>query len=482
MSGPQLMRTSAANWPSDDAAGEKSYVFRGGSSCKSSDEESVRFIFVDMLCIIAAVAIGNNASHPARVPIASTLAVLGLYTFSTLQICSLTGQFRWPIVVSAAREQRRMAMALGASTALWSIVAIGISPLSPTAVMISGVLAFLFMSICHTLRRRSLQRRVETNQGGRKVLIVGATDTGRELREFVCANPHLGMRVVGFCDNQVRRQDGVLGSLSSLEYIATSLMVDEIFICNEWKREDLLRTVRVLEPQGVNITVISSPRLFERGGYEMGPFQAVPLRLHRVPLLGKFAKRLMDIVFSAAALVVLAPLLALVALAIKLDSSGPVLYSSTRIGRRGRKFKCLKLRTMVQDADEQKARLHILNERKGPFFKMARDPRITRLGKVLRRYSIDEMPQFWNVLLGDMSLVGPRPHPLDDCEKYGHSDLRRLQVSPGLTGLWQVTARRDPSFERAMSLDLEYIDNWSLMLDLKILLKTIPVVCGGMGQ
>jgi lipopolysaccharide/colanic/teichoic acid biosynthesis glycosyltransferase len=190
----------------------------------------------------------------------------------------------------------------------------------------------------------------------------------------------------------------------------------------------------------------------------------------------------MDIVFSAAALVVLAPLLALVALAIKLDSSGPVLYSSTRIGRRGRKFKCLKLRTMVQDADEQKARLHILNERKGPFFKMARDPRITRLGKVLRRYSIDEMPQFWNVLLGDMSLVGPRPHPLDDCEKYGHSDLRRLQVNPGLTGLWQVTARRDPSFERAMSLDLEYIDNWSLMLDLKILLKTIPVVCGGMGQ
>ena len=136
---------------------------------------------------------------------------------------------------------------------------------------------------------------------------------------------------------------------------------------------------------------------------------------------------------------------------------------------------------MIHNADAMKAGLRSENEREGPFFKIVRDPRITRLGRILRRYSLDELPQLWNVLTGEMSLVGPRPHPLDDCQFYLPQDLRRLDVTPGITGLWQVTARRDPSFQRNMALDLEYIERWSLTMDMRILYKTIFVVLQGTG-
>jgi lipopolysaccharide/colanic/teichoic acid biosynthesis glycosyltransferase len=152
------------------------------------------------------------------------------------------------------------------------------------------------------------------------------------------------------------------------------------------------------------------------------------------------------------------------------------------VGRKGKKFRCYKFRTMVADAELAKERLRLSNERDGPFFKMQNDPRITRSGVWLRRFSVDELPQLINVVLGDMSLVGPRPHPLDDFELYRAEDLRRLDVKPGVTGLWQVTARRNPSFEANMALDLEYIERWSLGLDAKILLKTLPAVLRAEGN
>lgn len=207
------------------------------------------------------------------------------------------------------------------------------------------------------------------------------------------------------------------------------------------------------------------------------------MELLREPIsaLGLFLKRFVDVLGSAFVLLAAAPLLGLLAMAIRLDSPGPISYSSWRMGRRGRKFRCYKLRTMVANADELKDGLRQQNERNGPFFKMENDPRVTRLGRWVRKYSFDELPQLWNVLRGDMSLVGPRPHPLDDYERYQPEDVRRLDVKPGITGLWQVYARRDPSFEKNMSLDLEYIETWSLWLDAKILLKTFQAVMSGSG-
>jgi lipopolysaccharide/colanic/teichoic acid biosynthesis glycosyltransferase len=206
------------------------------------------------------------------------------------------------------------------------------------------------------------------------------------------------------------------------------------------------------------------------------------LSTEQIPRLGLFIKRIVDLFLSAAALLLLWPLMLLIAIAVKLESPGPAIYSAIRAGKKGRTFACYKFRTMVDGANSIKGILRPMNQRRGPFFKIADDPRVTRLGRLLRRYSLDELPQFWNVLKGDMTLVGPRPHPLDDVALYLPEHHSRLDVKPGLTGLWQVTARADPSFEICMLLDLSYIERWSLLLDCKILLKTIPALLAGEGQ
>jgi len=173
--------------------------------------------------------------------------------------------------------------------------------------------------------------------------------------------------------------------------------------------------------------------------------------------------------------------LLLIAMAIQFDSKGPIFYCAERIGRKGRTFRCYKFRTMVKDADRLKADLEHMNERDGILFKIANDPRVTRVGAVLRKYSLDELPQFYNVLRGDMSLVGPRPPMAAEVEQYDLAHLRRLDVLPGITGLWQVEARQDPSFDSYISLDTAYVENWSLWLDLKILARTVHVVLSGTG-
>jgi exopolysaccharide biosynthesis polyprenyl glycosylphosphotransferase len=191
---------------------------------------------------------------------------------------------------------------------------------------------------------------------------------------------------------------------------------------------------------------------------------------------------MVDIVFSGLALIILSPVLLAIAVAIKLDSRGPIFYFSERIGKKGRVFRCTKFRTMVRDAEKRRADVMHLNERDGILFKISNDPRVTRIGRFLRRYSLDELPQFFNVLRGDMSIVGPRPPIVSEVREYRLSDLRRLDVTPGITGLWQVKARQDPSFDNYVSLDVAYIDNWSVWLDLKIIVRTIAVVFAGTGS
>ena len=206
------------------------------------------------------------------------------------------------------------------------------------------------------------------------------------------------------------------------------------------------------------------------------------LRREAIPALGRLAKRILDLLVASIAILLLWPLMLVIAVAVKLESRGSVIYPSLRVGKKGIPFPCYKFRTMVPEANGLRKTLRHLNQRRGPFFKIANDPRVTRLGRFLRKYSLDELPQLWNVLKGDMSLVGPRPHPLEDVELYRLGHEQRLEVKPGMTGLWQVTARGNPSFETCMLLDVEYIRHWNLLLDCKILLRTIPAVFAGEGQ
>src|SRR3954467_4379884 len=209
---------------------------------------------------------------------------------------------------------------------------------------------------------------------------------------------------------------------------------------------------------------------------------ALTFECQPLPTGASLVKRGMDLVFSSVGLILLAPLMAVIALIIKMESSGPVLYRSWRVGQNGKIFVFLKFRTMVVNAEELKESLQHLNEREGLLFKISNDPRTTRCGRFLRRYSLDELPQLVNVLRGEMALVGPRPPSLDEYERYTAEHQIRLAAKPGITGLWQISARNDPSFARALSLDRSYIENWSPWLDLKILLKTMPVVLQGDGR
>jgi exopolysaccharide biosynthesis polyprenyl glycosylphosphotransferase len=327
--------------------------------------------------------------------------------------------------------------------------------------------------------------------GEQNVLIVGAGRLGREMASILERERIHGRTVVGFVDEREAVEGDVLGRLSDLARIARSEFVDEVILAIPDQPELARQVIRESRRNRLNIRVI--PELYgqpeESRDRRPNPlvleyFGGLPvLALHqeRTPATSLFWKRVLDIVLSAAALMVAAPLMAMIALAIKLASPGPVLYRAKRVGFKGRKFICNKFRTMVANADQLKDGLRANNERQGPCFKIAADPRVTRLGQFLRRYSLDELPQFWNVLWGEMSLVGPRPHPIDDVAHYRLDHLRRLDVTPGITGLWQITARRDPSFQRNMTLDLEYIEHWNLRMDLKILWKTVFVMLHGSG-
>jgi exopolysaccharide biosynthesis polyprenyl glycosylphosphotransferase len=275
--------------------------------------------------------------------------------------------------------------------------------------------------------------------------------------------------------------------IAELESIIAREPVDEVFVTlPREKYGQLVDTiVRLCEEQGIIVRIQSDLFKLKIARWQVDELGGIPIVTIRSgpsdgwPLL---AKRLIDICGSSLLLVALAPLFVGVALGIKLDSPGPVFFIQERVGLNGRRFKLVKFRTMVVGADQQQQELECLNEAAGPVFKIKGDPRITRLGRFLRRYSIDELPQLFNVLRGEMSLVGPRPLPVRDIERIdarGHK--RRLSVKPGVTCLWQVNGRSNVSFNEWVRLDLEYIDKWSLGLDMKILLKTIPAVLKGSG-
>ena len=336
-----------------------------------------------------------------------------------------------------------------------------------------------------TARGRVWDRPSQARRSQRsKVLIIGTSPAARSLAAYFRQHPSSGYSVCGFVDDRTPAGRDVLGKVSELSRIALAGFVDEVILPGRCD-PDLVQRV-LAEARRIRLTVRVVPDLFglDPKVVTLDRLGDLPvLSVHSVPApgMGTMAKRAMDVVISITALVAGFPLFALVASLIAGTSNGPIFYNGWRAGQKGRRFLCHKFRTMVVGADAERARLRQQNERRGPIFKIANDPRVTRLGRWLRRYSLDELPQFWNVLRGEMSLVGPRPHPLDDFDLYDPEHLQRLAVKPGITGLWQVSARNDPSFERSMLLDLEYIEHWSLWLDLQILCKTFAAVVRGSG-
>ncbi|GAA1134209.1 sugar transferase [Kribbella jejuensis] len=341
------------------------------------------------------------------------------------------------------------------------------------------------------LLHRQISKRRFLNRCMRQVLVVGRNDQVTTLRRHLEERKTDGYVVVASClprgdafeepepERLGRAEMDILKAVDEWEVDVVAVAADP-----ELTGHSLRKLSWALEQRGVELIV--SPGIVEVAGPRISirPVAGLSLlHLERPSVSGgpHVLKNVFDRVVGCLMLLALAPLLLVTAIVVKLTSRGPVLFKQTRVGRGGEQFKMLKFRTMVVDAEERKAELHALNEGNGILFKLRDDPRITKVGKYLRRFSIDELPQLVNVLRGDMSLVGPRPPLPAEVAQYQIDDARRMLVKPGLTGLWQVSGRSDLTWEESMRLDLRYADNWSIALDLLILWKTARAVLGSDG-
>jgi exopolysaccharide biosynthesis polyprenyl glycosylphosphotransferase len=323
------------------------------------------------------------------------------------------------------------------------------------------------------------------------VLIAGTNETARKIARTIEQHPYWGFRILGFVSEQGDEPQAAveghphLGPMEEIATIVEENVVDEvIFALHRQELHRLENLLLQLEEQGIRARLALDLFPHARARVQVGTFEELPLLTYSTTPTSElrlFAKRLMDIAISLVVLALTLPAMLLIATILKIAYGGAVLYRQTRCGLYGRRFTLLKFRTMIDNADQRQQALSHLNEMDGPVFKMKQDPRVTPIGRWLRRLSLDELPQLWNVVKGDMSLVGPRPPVPQEVSAYQRWQRRRLSMRPGLTCLWQIQGRNDLDFDRWMELDLEYIDNWSPFLDLKILAKTIPVVLSGRG-
>lgn len=355
--------------------------------------------------------------------------------------------------------------------------------------------AGFFMGVLISLGR-ALVLMVQAHQrrrgvGVRRIVIVGAGEVGRRVMRTLVARPDLGYHIVGYVDDNPDKGEGGLGRIKGLgdldklpEVIAIE-NVDEVIITLPWTyQRRILSILRECERRHVGARLV--PDLFQMSlsRVEVSDLGGVPLIEVREIAFSKTAliiKRAMDVVGASLALLLGWPLFALIALAIKLDSPGPVLFTQERVGKDYKRFTIYKFRSMRVGAEDELEILKEVAEHNDVTFKMRDDPRMTRVGRFLRRFSIDELPQVINVLKGDMSLVGPRPPIPAEVEQYQPWHLKRLAVPPGMTGMWQVSGRSELTFDEMVLLDLYYIEHWSPWLDLAIMLRTFPKVLLGDG-
>jgi exopolysaccharide biosynthesis polyprenyl glycosylphosphotransferase len=325
----------------------------------------------------------------------------------------------------------------------------------------------------------------------RQVILIGRNQRTENIAKRIQDTPEYGVRILGYLDdtnnsNGFSRLNKLkfLGKLADLEKILRYNIVDEVIVTLPIKSfySEIERILNLCELVGVEVKIpidFFSKKLAKLAVSDYHDFQIIDFYTSPKMNWQLLGKRLIDITVSILLIVILSPILVLIALIIKTTSKGPVIFAQDRLGYNGRHFKCLKFRSMIENAESLKDELAGLNEMDGPVFKIKNDPRVTKVGRFLRKTSIDELPQLINVLKGDMSLVGPRPPIPGEVCNYDIKDRRRLSMKPGLTCIWQVNGRNSIPFEKWMDLDKNYIDNWSLWMDLKILARTIPAVVKG---
>lgn len=439
--------------------------------------------------VVREVQAQNYVSFFRFIPLAGLMVVLLLVLFT------MKGLYRQPR--SASLMDHASIIASGTTTAvaamivfvfLWSSTQFYSRLIFAFAWAASIVLLTAWRGIALGVQRWQWTRGV----GREPVLVVGGSGLAWRVMEGLVAQPYLGYALMGYLDDGptpcTQRPNGHfrhLGQVDGLRELLKRQQVSQVILALPfWEHSRLPELVQICREFGVEFRL--APDLYELSydRVDFGNVGGIPLiGLKEVSLQGLnlLIKRAIDIGLILLASPVILLVSGLCALAIRRDSPGPVIFQQVRVGKGGKPFVCYKFRTMVPNAEELKAKLAAQNEADGPIFKMKNDPRLTRFGRFLRRTSLDELPQFWNILRGEMSIVGPRPPTPDEVSRYEPWHRRRLEVTPGLTGLWQVLGRSDTSFDEMVRLDIFYAENWSPGMDVRIILQTVPVVLSAKG-
>jgi exopolysaccharide biosynthesis polyprenyl glycosylphosphotransferase len=355
----------------------------------------------------------------------------------------------------------------------------------------AGGLILLLTTLAHLLYRVLLAQLRRHGIGIRPILLVGAGEISRTIMRTLLAEPSLGYHVVGFLDDDPQKGERDLGpftALGPIDNLSRTLVenqVEEVIVTLPWQyHRRIMSVLRQCQHAGVKARVVPDVLQLSLDKVDIEVLRGIPIiSIKPASIAGpQFAiKRVMDLLLTSLGLLLALPVMAILALAIKLDSPGPVFFIQKRVGRDGKLFRAYKFRSMIVDAEEMKSELEQFNEADGPLFKIKDDPRRTRVGRFLRRTSLDELPQIFNVLKGEMSLVGPRPALPEEVTAYDSWHRKRLEALPGLTGLWQVSGRSNLGFDEMVMLDIYYVENWSPALDIAILMRTIPKVLIGEG-
>lgn len=435
--------------------------------------------------VVTAVTLLSFGGAPHRLWVVAGAAVLWPL------ILLLNRGYGWRYVGSGPEEFQAVMRAGVALVAVIGLGAYTTTTLLPRRwVFVAAPLVCALTLVWRYLVRQRLHRQRQRGRGTLRTLVVGGHRHTEPVIRDLARAPHHGYQVVGACvpdlpGAPVRSSVEVLGSLSDIPQVVVDQDIDVVIVTgSELSGPALRRLSWALERAGAELVV--APGLVEVAGPHVALRPTAGLSLVHLEIPSQkrgigFGKALLDRIGGTVLLLLALPVILVCGLAVKLTSRGPVFFRQVRAGVDGTPFTMWKLRSMVVDAEARKQELMAHNESDGVLFKMKRDPRITPVGAVLRRYSLDELPQLWNVVTGDMSLVGPRPPLLSETAEYHDAVHRRLRVKPGLTGLWQVSGRSDLSWDESVNLDLRYVDNWSVAMDLLILWKTARVVLRGSG-